>query len=134
MAIVQTIQDLLPRRKESGATSDVAHERWLQALGLLFIACEPLTHDCIRSKEEAEDLLSGIERHTFYCLHVKLAIEDGVEPVTWERWSGLEKKFTVTAEVVDNEYQEKSLDPLEMQEFSDDLTNMFIPSGVRPIE
>jgi hypothetical protein len=74
-------------------------DKWLQSLGLLFQACEPLTYDCIRDKKESDELYRNIERHVFYCLHVKLAIKDGVEPISWDSWSEKEKSFNVSVKV-----------------------------------
>ena len=76
-------------------TETKSEDKWLQSLVLLFQACEPLTHDSRLTKEEFAERQRNIERHTFYCLHVKLAIEDGVEPLSWDDWSDKEKRFEV---------------------------------------
>ena len=72
-------------------------DKWLKSLGLLFQACEPLTYDCLLTNEEVKEQQYDIEHHTFYCLHVKLAIEDGVEALSFDEWSAKEKDFLVTA-------------------------------------
>jgi len=84
-------------------------EKWTQALTLLFEACEPLTFDDDLTKEQLEARNSNIERYTFYCVHVKGAIEDGVEPLNWDEWSDREQSFMVE----------------DLQQFANDLTQMF---------
>ena len=141
MALIETLQHLLPKKKPEliEETTDTANEKWLQALSILFQACQPLTYDCKLTADEVKDRSLKIEKRTFYCLHVKMAIEDGVEPLSWEEWSAKEEKFKVSAKVVSigrvgktdepkdgrRNLQVKTLDPIDMQKFSDDLTDMF---------
>lgn len=63
------------------------NDKWKQSLSLLFIACEPLTHDSIRSKQEQKELEDNISHHTFYCLYVKECIEQGKDPLDFNSWS-----------------------------------------------
>lgn len=71
--------------------------RWTQALTLLFEAARPLTFDCMRTKEESKALDKAVFDHIIYCEHVKGAIEDGVEPLSWDDWSSKASKFEVNA-------------------------------------
>lgn len=84
-------------------------EKWTQSLTLLFEACRPLTFDCILTKEEIEARNADIERHTFYCLHVQGAIEDGVEPLSWDDWSDKESRFNVEATMYSSKITEQDL-------------------------
>jgi hypothetical protein len=127
------IRKILPKRKTDTKTeqmeTDTASEKWLQALALLFQACEPLTHDCRFTKEEVKERDRSIERHTFYCLHVKMAIEDGVEPLSWDDWNDIEKRFKVEAQAFTKKVEElvptPKVDPINVQEFGNQLTKMF---------
>jgi hypothetical protein len=102
MVLTDMIRKILPKRKIDTKTeqmeTDTASEKWLQALALLFQACEPLTHDCILTKKEVMERDRSIGRHTFYCLHVKMAIEDGVEPLSWDEWNYTQAAANVFAE------------------------------------
>ncbi len=98
-------------------------EKWTQALALLFEACRPLTFDCRLTKEEVEARNSNIERHTFYCLHVKGAIEDGVEPLSWDEWSDKEKRFSV--EAMYSKLTDVGPSEQDLQNLANDLNAMF---------
>jgi hypothetical protein len=95
-------------------------ERWTQALILLFEACEPLTFDCPLSKEEIEARNTDIKKHTFYCLHVKGAIKDGVEPLSWDEWSTKERSFTVETTAYSYKITKE-----EISNIVDDINSMF---------
>jgi len=95
-------------------------EKWTQALILLFEACRPLTFDCRLTKEQIDARNSNIERHTFYCLHVKGAIEDGVEPLSWDVWSDKAEHFSVNAIA-----RPVRVTPEDLQQFANDFTKMF---------
>lgn len=135
MALIETLQDLLPKNKSTGKeATDTANEKWFHALDLLFKACQPLTYDSKLTAEEIKERSRNIEKHTFYCLHVKFAIEDGFEPLSWDEWSGREQHLQVSAKVTrigrpggggGRSLEVKVLDPINIQEFSDDLTDMF---------
>jgi hypothetical protein len=133
MVLTDMIRKILPKRKTDTKTeqteTDTASEKWLQALALLFQACEPLTHDCMFTKEEVKERDRSIERHTFYCLHVKMAIEDGVEPLSWDDWNDIEKRFKVEAQAFTKKVEElvptPKVDPINVQEFGNQLTKMF---------
>jgi hypothetical protein len=126
--------------------------KWLDALNLLFEACKPLTNPCDMNPEDREKTVNSIEHRAFYCLHVKLALQDGVQPLTFAAWSEKEKAFKVEAQAVkgrvDKDHfllcndcnapinrcqcnlprrnlQVKKIDPIDRQEFGDDLTAMF---------
>lgn len=86
---------------------------WLQALTLLFNACEPLS-------VSNEDYNENIRKCVFYCLHVKKSIEDGVEPLKYKDWDTRERKFSTVAMA-----STIKITPEEMQKFSNDLTSMF---------
>lgn len=103
------------------------NEKWITALGLLFLACKPITYDCILTKEEVKEQEDDISRHTFYCLHVKKAIEDGVEPLSWDEWSSKEASFVISvkAEAINDSGHYSKLDKISSREFEDDLTNAF---------
>ena len=62
-------------------------DKWVIALALLFRACEPMTHDCLRTKQEREVLEDDIVDHVSYCLHVKDYLERDEEPLSWDDWS-----------------------------------------------
>lgn len=133
MVLTDMIRNILPKRKtdtaEQTQQTDTASERWFQALALLFQACEPLTHDCTLTPEEVEVRNRNIERHTFYCIHVKMAIEYGVEPLSWDDWNDTEKRFKVEAQTFERKVEELAptsrLDPIDTQEFGNQLTKMF---------
>jgi hypothetical protein len=128
MVLTDIIRNILPKRKIEIDQTDTASEKWLQALALLFQACEPLTHDCILTKEEIRERERNIERGTFYCLHVKRAIEDGFEPLSWDEWNDTEKRFKVEAQAFTKKIEElvtPKLDPINIQEFGEQLSKMF---------
>jgi len=77
----------------------IADERWLQALGLLYQACEPLTHDCILYADDIKTQRENIAHQTFYCMHVKGAIEDGITPLSYDEWDNRAQAFEVNASV-----------------------------------
>jgi len=70
-----------------------------------------------------------------------MAIEDGVDPLGWDEWSSREERLNVEAKVVGirrpprgspinngdkgRVLHFKELEPIDIQEFSDDLTDMF---------
>jgi hypothetical protein len=66
-----------------------------------------------------------------------MAIEDGVEPLSWDEWSKKEESFSVEAQMFPARRPKgvrptggrrlavKELDPIDMQQFSNDLTDMF---------
>ena len=62
-------------------------EKWLQALGLLYTACEPLTYDCRFTPEEINLQRKNIIEHTYYCLYVRSEIEKGSDPLGWDEWN-----------------------------------------------
>lgn len=102
----------------------VTLEKWTQSLALLFEACRPLTFDCRLTKEEIEARNADIERHTFYCLHVQGAIEDGVEPLSWDEWSEKELSFNVEATAYSSKITKE-----EIQNIVDDVNGMYnLPS------
>lgn len=111
-------------------TSRVTSE-WMDSLTLLFRACEPLTDPCDYTQQQREAEVDNIERHTFYCLHVKLALQDGVRPLSWDEWSEKEKSFKVEARAVKGKADQKEDDYcnkgnwVNRQEFGDELTAMF---------
>lgn len=93
-------------------------DKFVQALGLLYLACEPLTYDCILTGEEIKARQDLIEHHTFYCKHVELAIQDGVEPLSFGEWSKKAKAFQVNATAY-------KIDLIDIKDFSDRFTEMF---------
>lgn len=95
-------------------------EKWTQALTLLFETARPLTFDCMRTKEEAKALDKSVFDHILYCEHVKGAIEDGVEPLSWDDWSSKAASFKIKAFA-----RPARITPEDMQQFADDLTKMF---------
>ena len=76
-----------------------------------------MTFDSLLTKEEIEVRNANIERHTFYCLHVKGAIEDGVEPLSWDEWSIKEQRFVVDAFT--------SITNKDIQNIANDITAMY---------
>jgi hypothetical protein len=62
-------------------------EIWLQSLGLLYKACEPLTFDCLRTEEEQSLLMKDITDHTYYCACVKRDVERGKKSESWDEWN-----------------------------------------------
>jgi len=68
---------------------------WLQSLALLYEACEQLLTFCLHTKEEEKAMRSEIERKTYYCTHVKLAIQDSEKSTSWDDWSDKESRFDV---------------------------------------
>jgi hypothetical protein len=94
--------------------------KWTQALNLLFEACRPLTFDCILTKEEIAVRDENVYNHVLYCEHVKVAIEDGVEPLSFDEWSDRAKRFDVSAQV-----RLVKITHDDLQQFADDLTRMF---------
>lgn len=99
-------------------------EKWTQALTLLFEAARPLTFDCLRTQEEVKALDQSVFDHIIYCEHVKGAIEDGVEPLSWDDWSSKAANFEVEAFA-----RPVKITNAEMQQFADDLTRMFAGEG-----
>jgi hypothetical protein len=96
---------------------------WIQSLGLLFQACEPLTYDCIRSKTEYAALVRNIERHAYYCADVKDAIDNGRLPKTWDEWNN---RGNVPVEGVGKMVNEiGELEPIDTRGFSNTLTDIF---------
>jgi hypothetical protein len=95
-------------------------EKWTQALTLLFEACRPLTFDCENTKEEIQARDETIFNHILYCEHVKGAIEDGVEPLSWDVWSDKATRFSVQATA-----RPLHLTKEEVQQLANDLTRMF---------
>jgi len=65
------------------------NSKWINALELLFKECESLTEPTPRFDQDK------IEHNVFYCLHVKLAIQDGVEPCSFDEWSSKADVFDV---------------------------------------
>lgn len=108
-------------------------EKWTQALTLLFEACKPLTFDCILTKEEVQARDSNIERHTFYCEHVKGAIEDGVEPLSFDNWNAKATSFNVEAEVtkedLDNNHFQVLMQALRRRFDKDIKLSEDVPNG-----
>ena len=90
---------------------------WLQSLGLLFQACEPLTYDCDRTDEEQAALISDIEKHTYYCSDVKAAIERCLKPETWDEWNNEDESVV--------EERNIALEPIDRREFGDVLTKIY---------
>lgn len=89
---------------------------WLQSLGLLYKACEPLTYDLDLSSEDHKNLISDIERHAYYCSYVKDDMDKGILPKTWDDWAS--KKPEV-------EERNVRLDPIDSRSFGDVLTKIF---------
>ena len=81
---------ILNRKKQ---TAPSQNEIWLQSLGLLFNACEPLTYDCMRTEEEQKELYKNIEHYTHYCAEVKRDIDSGKIPVTFDAWEEIQNEF-----------------------------------------
>jgi hypothetical protein len=96
------------------------HNEWLQSLGLLFLACEPLVYDCLRTEEEQRELVSNIKAHTYYCYDVKKAIELGTKPKTWDEWNQRQKDL-----MFEVEEGKTHLDSIDTRSFGDTLTNLF---------
>jgi hypothetical protein len=88
-------------------------EIWLQSLGLLYKACEPLTFDCLRTEEEQSLLMKDITDHAYYCSFVKYDVEKGKKPKTWDEWISGVEEFNV---MVSND---------DRQGFGDLLTKIF---------
>lgn len=95
-------------------------EKWTQALTLLFEASRPLTFDCRRTKEEVKALDKSVFDHILYCEHVKGAIEDGVEPLSWDDWSSKAASFEVKAIA-----RPVRVTPEDLQQLANDLTRVF---------
>lgn len=94
--------------------------KWTQALTLLFEAARPLTFDCLRTKEESKTLDKDVFDHIIYCEHVKGAIEDGVEPLSWDDWSSKASKFEVNAVA-----RPLRITPEDLQQLTNDLNRSF---------
>jgi hypothetical protein len=107
---------------------DRVNETWVQALALLYQACEPLTYDCLHTKEEQEALIKNITDHAYYCSNVKRDIEKGNEPQTWDEWFDYVKNWSVPE---DFEVESKHtstippIDPIDLQGFGDQLTKIY---------
>jgi hypothetical protein len=101
---------------------------WIQSLGLLFVACEPLTYDCLRSKEENKILQDNISTHVYYCSSVKRDIGNGKVPKTWDQWIDSHNKFNELVNS-DNKAVEasvvKPINNIDVRSFSDLLTRIF---------
>lgn len=98
---------------------------WVQSLGLLFIACEPLTYDCRRSEEESKDLYENISHHAYYCSCVKRDLERGIVPKTWDQWIDDQNKFKKLMDS-DNKIVEKSVNlDIDVRSFGNILTRLF---------
>jgi len=94
---------------------------WIQALGLLYQACEPLTYDCINTKKEIDALIKDIEKHAYFCHDVKNDIENGLTPETWDEWNGELDDGDKSAV----EEGKDSLQPIDSREFGDVLTKIY---------
>jgi hypothetical protein len=106
------------------------NNEWLQALGLLFLACEPLVYDCLRTEEEQRELISNITTHTYYCYDVKRAIELGTKPKTWDEWNQRQKDFWNKNLMFEVEEGKTHLDSIDTRSFGDTLTNLFSMLGI----
>ncbi|MCK9567671.1 hypothetical protein M0R72_01820 [Candidatus Pacearchaeota archaeon] len=95
---------------------------WLQSLGLLFRACEPLTFDCRRSEKEQKALMQDIESHTYYCADVKEDMENERRPKTWDEWNDMRKTYVVEESSV-------GLEPIDTRDFGNVLTKIFNGMG-----
>lgn len=93
---------------------------WIQALGLLYQACEPLVYDCIRTDEEQSNLIKDIEKHTYYCHDVKNDIEKGLIPAVWGEWNKLDEDDKSVVEEGN-----ASLQPINLREFGDIFTKIY---------
>jgi len=98
---------------------------WLQSLGLLFRACDPLTYNCRRTREERASIIEDISNHTYYCQSVRDAIETDARPMTWDEWNELHQKDVV-------EGKPAYLDYIDHQEFGNVLTTIFNGMDVYP--
>jgi hypothetical protein len=96
---------------------------WLQSLGLLFRACEPLTHDCLRTEDERKVLIKEIELNTYYCADVKEDMENGRRPKTWDEWNDMRKTYVV-------EEGSARLEPIDTRDFGNTLTKIFSGMGI----
>lgn len=96
---------------------------WIQSLGLLFHACEPLTYDCDRTDEEQAALIRDIEKHAYYCQEVKDDIERGLMPETWDEWNNQYDDSVV-------EEADVTLEPIDRRGFGDVLTRIY-DGGIR---
>ena len=76
---------------------DTKTQKLLQALTLLYHKCEPLSWDFINTAEEAKKINDDIAYMTIYCTHVFGAIEDGIEPLSFDDWDSKADAFEVTA-------------------------------------
>lgn len=79
---------------------DFKNKKWIDSLESLFNECKYLTSPIEPIGEKKKSIVSNIEKRTFYCLHVKMALENGAEPVSWEEWSKKEAAFDVSASAV----------------------------------
>jgi len=68
---------------------DMKNSKWVQGLELLFEECESLTGPDPKFDQER------IEHKAFYCLHVKLALQDGAEPCSYDEWNSKAESFDI---------------------------------------
>jgi hypothetical protein len=90
---------------------------WIQSLGLLFQACEPLAYDCIRTEEEQTSLIRDIKKHTYYCHDVRNDIEKCVRPKAWDEWNRDDDSVV--------EERGVAIEPIDRREFGDFLTKIY---------
>lgn len=87
---------------------------WIQALNLLFEACNSISDVDLKLTNE------NISLHTFYCLYVKECIKIGETPLNWDDYYINHKNFS-------NKEYSCYIDKLELdsQIFGTELSNIF---------
>jgi len=108
---------IVSKKKTTSPPQDQISERErreLRALRLLYIACEPLTFDDIRTPSRQKYIVDEIEFRSLYVRKVMEALGNGEEPPSFEEWSS--KRLSQASQV--------DLDLTTEKEWGDLLTQM----------